>query len=513
MSRPRRLAAALACVAAGLLAGCGAADRAPPDIDRSAVTVLVDGVDDEFFLNPTRYDLAQRLVFLTLTTTERGEPGPRLAERWEHSPDYREWTIHLRRDVRWHDGTPVTAHDIAFTRELWAHPDVLYYAGIGSSTTVLDDHTLRVRYERPSREVVDGWSVYYPRHLLEGLEPKEIGRWDFWKRPIGNGPYRVVRHVPHTLMELEANPDYCCGPPRIRRVVLKFAGGSPLAELLSGNVDAATVSPAELPKLAGDPRFQTVHGTGALSVHLFWNHRSPLFRDAEVRRALTMAIDRRLLHRVLGLPEGLPLTDGIYGERQFERGELAPAWPYDPRAAAQILEEAGWRDRDGDGVREREGMAFRFTAAVPEADWLASPSRAAVFLQDQLRRVGVKMGIRSVERTDGAAPGEFDASIDFLVANPFRQLTYFGEGSRTGYARPEVTELLHAATVTMDLEAQDRLYAELTATFHADVPSTFLYPNVENWVVHHRIGGLRSPDRGNPIWHMEDLWVDGKVPR
>ncbi len=513
LGRPGMLGAAICAAICAVAFACGGGD-APRRSPGSAVTILYDDPGDEFFLNPNRWHLAQFPVFLTLTTDEldEGGPQPRLARRWEHSPDYREWTLHLRPDVKWHDGVPVTAHDVKFTMDLWAHPDVLYPAG-SSSATVLDDSTLRITYRQPSREPLNGWNVYYPKHLLENLDPKEFARWEFWKHPVGNGAYRVVRHVSRTLMELEANPDYCCGKPRIERVVLKFAGGAPLTELLSGNVDVAQVSPAELPAaLAADPSFEAhYYGTGRVTVHLFWNHRNALFEQADVRRALTLAIDRRELHRVLNLPESLPITDGIHNMHRYRRGEIAPALPYDPEAAGRLLDRAGWRAGSRGGPREQNGRGFRFTAIVPDAPWMASPIRAATFIQDQLRRIGIRMEIAQLESTDVVgriADGAFEAAITFLVKHPLRHAAYFGEGSPIGYAPPRVTELLRAAEVTMDLDEQDRIYGELAEIFHTDVPVTFLYPNVENWVVHRRIRGLGSPGTAHPVMFMEDLWIE-----
>lgn len=513
MSAHKRRWKVLGAAVCAVAAACGGGE-APPHPVGSTVTILKGDPGDEFFLNPNRYHMAQFPVFLTLTThLSLGEARPRLAERWEHSPDYREWTIHLRPGARWHDGAPVTAHDIKFTMDLWAHPDVLYAGASGSVVTVVDDSTLRVTYGQPSREPLGGWNVYYPKHLLESLDPKDFGRWEFWKRPVGNGPYRVVRHVPNTLMELQANPDYCCGTPRIEQVLLKFGGGAPLAELLSGNVDAAVLSPVELLALAGDPRFEAYHyATGQVTVHLFWNHRHALFEHADVRRALTMVVDRRELHRVLNLPEGLPVTDGIHTQDRYARGEIAPALPHDPEAARELLDRAGWRTVGRGGVRQRDGREFRFTLIVPDAAWLASPIRAATFIQDQLRRVGVRMEILQLESADlvnqRIADGAFEAAITFLVAQPTRHATYFGEGSPIGYAPPRVIELVRAAQVAMDPDERDRIYGELAEIFHADVPVTFLYPNVENWVVHRRIRGLESPYRAHPLWYLEELWVE-----
>jgi len=494
--------------------GCGRSED-PADSRISTITIQHGDPGDEFFLNPNRWSLVQFPIFLTLTTKGLDGKGPQplLAERWEHSPDYREWTIHLRPNVKWHDGVPVTAHDVKYTMDLWANPDVLYPAGGRGSATVLNDSTLRITYERPSREPLGGWNVYYPKHLLENLDPKDFAHWEFWKHPVGNGAYRVVRHVPRTLMELEANPHYCCGKPRIERVVLKFSDGTPLTELLSGNVDAAQVSPAELPALAGDPRFETYYLSGGeVTVHLFWNHRNELFRDADIRRALTMAIDRRELHRVLNLPGDLPITDGIYTARQYRRGRIGAALPYDPEAAEDLLDSAGWRAGSRGGLRERNGREFRFTAIVPHAAWLASPIRAATFIQDQLRRIGVRMEIQQLVSADVVgrqiADGAFESAITYLVNSPWRLAPYFGQGSPIGYDPPRVTELLRAAEVAMDLDEQDRIYSELAEIFNADVPVTFLYPKVENWVVHRRVRGLSSPYRAEPVWHVDQLWIE-----
>ncbi len=155
------------------------------------------------------------MIFLPFAKEDKnGELERRLAESWEHSEDYRTWTIHLRSDVKWHDGIPVTAHDVKFTLDMLEHPDVegikLIIPNVESSV-VLDDTTIVITYKR-NRDALDDWTVYYPKHLLEDLERKDIAKWDFWKQPVGNGPYRYVRHVTKTMMELEANPDYYAGP-------------------------------------------------------------------------------------------------------------------------------------------------------------------------------------------------------------------------------------------------------------------------------------------------------------
>ena len=500
----RRAALALCCLLALASVGCGRGD------DRaysrgSTITVLYP--TDERGLGP-QYDMpAQFLMFLTLVAVNAdGELEGRLARSWEPSSDYRTWTIRLRTDVRWHDGVPVTAHDIAFSVELLSRPDVNYISPGAVSITVLDDSTLT--YTSTVQGPLNVYRTYYPKHLLENLDPTEFYDWEFWKHPVGNGPYRYVRHMPKTMMELEANPDYFRGKPAIERVILKF-GPTSLAELLSGNVDVLPqVNPMELPKLGEDPRFRTYYMIFPDVGTIHWNHRHPIFGDPRVRRALTLAINRRELLGVLNLPDDLPLFDVIYTKRQW--GELPEPLPHDPERAKQLLEEAGWRNTDDDGIRERNGEEFRFTMLV-----VGSRVREAVYIQDQLRRVGVRMEISTRESPSLVAremrAGDFEAVIWRLlmvpgtVRSPF---AHFGEGSTIGYRNARVVELLDAAEETQDPEKLDALYRELWPLFQADLPVTFLYPMTWTYVAHRRVRGLSTPYRADPVWYMEHLWIE-----
>ena len=497
----------LACICLIALAGIHCGDGKDRAYSRGS-TVIVPYGDDERVLNPYFDMPAQFLVFLPLVTrNEHGELEGRLAKSWEHSPDYREWTYHLRTDVRWHDGVPVTAHDLKFTLDLLARPDVLSFgSGMFESITVLDDSTVRVRYPGALFSF-DWWVVYYPKHLLENLDPKEFSDWEFWTHPVGNGPYRYVRHVPKTMMEFEANPDYYKGKPKIDRVVLKFTGEARLTELLSGNVDAIMeFNSTEIPKLGADPRFRVYHWPSITARAIYWQNDHPLFRDPRVRRALTLAINRRELLQVLNLPENFPIVDGPYTERQLLRGELPEPLPYDPARARTLLDAAGWRDRDGNGVRDRDGQEFRFTAIV-FGGW----QEMAVYVQDQLRRVGVQMALQTLEAgiVQGRVRiGEFEAAFTWARYFPGILKHEFGEDAPIGYKNAQVVKLVDRVAVTADPDARDRIFRELTEIFRADLPVTTLFPSPKTTVAHRRIQGLSTPFRADPVWYMEDLWLE-----
>lgn len=486
----------------GILAACGAAPASQKDPD----TLVILTMGDERALGPCWDISAQFLLSSPLAEEVDGELRGVLAKRWEHTPDYREWTIHLRGDVKWHDGAPFTAHDVKFTLDAKEEDRVAGGAPRSAEVTVLDDSTYVVRYDRiPHNHPISTWGVFYPRHRVEGQSWEDFRCSDFWLAPVGNGPYRYVRHVPKTLIELEANPDHFRGEPRIPRIILKFGSRerSGITELLSGEVDLITFAdPAAVLRVRDDPRFRAYAGISPYWRRaIAWNQAHPPLRDARVRRALTMALDRRELHRLLDLPEGLPLTDAIYTERLFARGEIPPPLAYDPAGAARLLEEAGWRDTDGDGIREKDGVELRFTVPGEEPE--------AVWVQARLREVGAAMDIRPVERVLPLVNrGEFEAIIgDFGIGGRAGHQAYLGRESLIGYHNPRVAELLDSALVTLDPDALDAIYREIMPLVEADMPMTMLAPQVAFTIAHQRVRGLE--DAMYPEAAIERLWLEG----
>jgi len=309
------------------------------------------------------------------------------------------------------------------------------------------------------------------------------------------------------MMEFEANPDYFRGQPRIERVVLKFAGwnpsGSAMPELLSGKVDAAVSWRQDIMsarRRRGLRVYQqpAIAGFGAF----WWNARHPLFQDARVRRALTLAINRRELIQLRDLPEDTPVADFLFTKRQIERGDLPEPIPYDPALANRLLDEAGWSARDRDGWRERSGRPCRFTL-------LLGGDYAAVYVQDQLKRVGVRMDISHYDIGaiwERIKAGEFEAAQTFFGAGTDLKESLRG----AGYQNPEFFRLLEATPATFDPEKRDQLYRQLSETFQANVPVTLLFPGAASMIASCRIRGLdNSPYRGDLTQCMDQLWLEG----
>jgi peptide/nickel transport system substrate-binding protein len=316
-------------------------------------------------------------------------------------------------------------------------------------------------------------------------------------------------------MELEANPDYYRGRPRIAKVVLKFgdsAGSGALPELLSGNVDAAAnIRRADVLKLAGDARFGVYdQSDSSLATVLLWNHRNPLFGDARVRRALTLAIHRHELFQALNLPADTPVMDGPSSKRQFRLRHLPAPIPYDPEQANRLLDEAGWLKRNREGLRERDAMPFRFTVITGKE---LAQDDAAVYIQAQLKRIGIRMEIQILDggiQWQRAITGDYEAAINrvFTDWNPGNNIERFLQ--HAGYVNQRLPELANRLRTPLAPDEEDKVYAGLTKLFQQDVPATYLYPWVSTTVAHRRVRGLdRSPNPGDLTWCMDELSLDG----
>jgi peptide/nickel transport system substrate-binding protein len=469
-----------------LVPACARQERAP-----DAHTLTIGEAGDE--RSTLEYGAARRLLFLTmLRYDEEGELAGELAREWEHSEDRREWRFTLRNDARWHDGEPVTVRDIRFTIELLQHAAVAE-SFTGTTVEVVDDSTVIVRSMRPQGAANLTWEVFYPEHLLRGLAPEEFRTWAYWQRPVGNGAYRFSRVVPQTAVVLDANPDHFRGRPPIDTVRVRFVGGAGLTELLAGHIDVLErVDARETLKVANDPRFEVYHWVNPeIQLALIWRNDHPLFTDAAVRRALTLAINRPELVRVMNLPPERTAVDGVFTRAQFRRGDVPAVLPYDPDRAAALLDSLGWRDSDGDGIRDRNGVPFRFSLTLPSI-WNAPA--AAVYVRDQLRRIGVDARLRpDPQARQRLRAGDYEAIIDVQAMESEAIGTALGAGGFVRYGNPSFHELLQRAQAEGPGEQQEALYAGMTDIFRSDLPITPLYPLASFTVAHRRVRGLSSP--------------------
>ncbi|HEU0052382.1 MAG TPA: ABC transporter substrate-binding protein, partial [Longimicrobium sp.] len=406
-----------------VLAGCSKGDagrvsreaRTTPEAERRGGTLVIGGTADIADISPITWHvqnalyMQQFVLFAPLIAYDRDlQPVPRLARSWEVNADTTLLTFHLRDDVYWQDGVKTSAHDVKFSYELARDPKSGFiYSGLWTyygAAEVPDSFTFRVRL-RPHAEFLDVWRVFapVPEHVLRGVRPEELARHPFATRaPVGNGPFRFAGRVAGQSWTFEANPRWpeeLGGRPYLDRVVYR-AIPEPAAlftELETGRVDLFQAPPVEYAeRVRTSARARLARFPDLVYEHIVWNGRRAPFSDARVRRALTLAIDREKVLRVVRGGYGRLANSTVAPALWMHDSAAGAGVRHDTAAARRLLAEAGFADRDGDGMVEgSDGRPFRFTLKVPHG--YRERRDAAEIVQEDLRRVGVRMEIQEVE--------------------------------------------------------------------------------------------------------------------
>ena len=240
---------------------------------------------------------------------------PRLAKSWDVSEDGLEIVFHLRDDVHWTDGTPFTARDVEFGFNTIRDPNTLTaysedYRQV-AEFEVVDDHTVRVRYDEPFAPALSSWGsmVVLPRHLLEG---QNINEAEFGRAPVGLGSHKLVKWESNTRIELEANRDYYRGRPYVERVVYRIIPdlSTQFLELKAGGIDMMGLTPLQYARQTSGASFERDFAKydyiGNNYTYMGYNLRRPMFQDVRVRRAFAHAIDKDELVQGVLLGLGIP---------------------------------------------------------------------------------------------------------------------------------------------------------------------------------------------------------------
>jgi peptide/nickel transport system substrate-binding protein len=525
-----------------LAAGCS---RKGPDF-YSAQGPVADGdmliessIGDAKTLNPALSDESAGgdIIGLVFNGLLRYGPDmklqPCLAEKWTVSKDGRTITYFLRRGVKFHDGVEFTAKDVLFTYKVFTDPTVNtpYAADYQTikDVEILDPYKVKVTYKKPFAPALSStFTSILPEHLLEG---KDINHDDdFNRHPVGTGPYEFVKWKTAQEIVLQANPDYWEGKPHIRRFIMRIIPdqSAEFLSLLKGEVDAmgawtsGGLTPEQYARETGTPRFTDSYDKYESDqfayVYIGWNLGNPLFRDVRVRRALTMAIDRRAI-----------IQNVVYGLGSICTGPFVPGswacnpdvkpWPFDPARAGELLREAGWRPGP-DGilhkVLEGRDTPFRFKLYTNQGN--VSRERIAVIVQQQLKQVGIDCRPQIMEWTtllnEYIDKRKYDAMVMGWQFGPEPDCYLSWDSSQTGehqynmvgYKNKTVDRLLVEGRETLDQAKRAAIYRRIHKILHDDVAATFLYVPDSLSAVHKRFKGLEA-NRYGIGWHPERWYV------
>src|SRR5213082_753769 len=534
---PSRLTAAAALAGLLLVAACARKGGCTGDYCGTLVIatggepdVLLPAVSDRAITRDVTDQLFLKLADLGLSGNTVGDEDfqPLLAERWEWDTPTT-LVFHLDPRARWEDGRAVTAADVAFTYDIYTDSLVSspfrsalrHIAAVTTRDSVTVVFRFRARYPEMFYDAVYHMRVL-PSHLM-GTVPREQWRSaPFGRAPVGDGPYRFVRWKAGESLELAADSTFFLGRPHIRRLIWRFTPDLQVAvtQVIAGDADAVEVlgPPDNVKRARAAPNvtLYPYHGAvyGFLAFNLSINGDTakphPLFGDRLLRRALAMAVDR----------EGL--RQSVWGDlAQVPPGPLARSWsiwdpetrdlPHDSAQAARLLTRLGWRDSNGDGIRERDSQPLAFHILVPTTSQLRR--QYARLLQEQFRRIGADVQLDEVEFSvfdQRTQAGRFDAAViargtDPTPSSSIAQVwTSAGHSNAGRYANPVFDRLVDEATAAPRRDAAKRVWRRAIETLNQDAPAIFLYAPDNVAAVNRRVTDVVI--RPDEYWALVRTW-------
>lgn len=495
-----------------------------------------------------------------------------LAFHLEITDDFKEYTFYLRKGINWQpvsgvdlkspkyswlDKThPLTANDFVFYLDTLLNPQVEsgalknYYEDVESYKAV-DEHTLVVRWKKKTFQSLSFTLGLSPlpqflyRYAEDGTEyPKETfglrfnQHWYNNKGMIGHGPYRLIKYEPGVKLELVRNEEYHGDKPAIQRIVYPIYTDSKqtILKLKSGELNFGELTPSqyreEVLAWQGKPENERpknnpfVNGQLTCKVtdypaysYIGWNGDKPLFADAEVRTAMTLALDRKRLLQTafagLGTVANGPFLPAT--------GLLSPDVPpldFDLDKARALLAEAGWRDSDGDGLLDKvlKGQRTRFEFTLLIRSGSDAYTTLANTFKEDLLKIGVRMKVESAEwslflkRLDEK---KFDAvALAWVMGweNDPYQLWHSSQAdlpkgsNRVGFRNAEADKLIETLRVTFDHESRAKMFRRLHEIIYASQAYTFLRVYEMPYCWANEVRGVAFP-KTRPIIASNPWWI------
>jgi peptide/nickel transport system substrate-binding protein len=438
------------------------------------------------------------------------------------SGDHLAYTFKIRDGVKWHDGKPFTPEDVLFTFKAVACP-LADTASLRSYLTeiqdiVIDGRTMRFIMSKPNAYNVANIAntlAIVPKHVFdaEGLldafsykdmigpkaktDPRikkfadQFNSHPANRAPIGTGPYKFEKWESGREVVLARNDDYWGKKPYLDKIVYRVITDTTaaLTALKAGEVDVQPrLAPIQYTEQTGgvafDQQFTKVKYSIPSEAIVIWNNNSPFFKDKRVRQAMTMLIDRQKIIESIRLGFGkIGVSPIDLNSKNFDPN-LKPL-PYDPKRAGELLDEAGWKDHDGDGIRDKDGIKFKFEFLGSTGSTIykqLSPVMAEAF-----RKQGIEMTERVIEfglMLQSLKEHRFDSSTLQLAHGDLTDVDAYqgwhstaaaGGINFANFKNPEADRLLEQARQEFDAEKRKQLFWKWQEIVADEQPVTFLY--------------------------------------
>lgn len=505
-----------------LLSGCGASNQSAQEASKVKDTIVYSmNMAPQGIFNPLISDISidhyvESVVYASLMTVNtEGDIEPYLANEYSVSDDQKTITYKMKANAVWHDGQPVTANDVAFTFKSMADAGYTggYYGDVenikgakafhdGKSDSiegirVVDDTTIEIEFENIYAPAVTnlGTINIIPEHIWSKVPTSEWkNQTELLNAPIGCGPYKLTQYESGSFVKFEAVKDFFNGDVKTPNLIFKVVNADTIqAEFKTAEIDIANVE--TLRKTDIDALVKEGYSTQAFPnfqfTYMGFNLRKEALQDLKVRQAFMYAIDRQsIVDKVVegrGQIVNAPMLPSSWA---YPEASQLEGYAYDVEKAKTLLKEAGWEDKNGDGVLENaKGEPFKLSLACQTNH--PKREQSAMVIQENLKAVGIQIEIDSME---------FSAMMDKVVANHDFDLYMMGntlsldpdprpmwhseaishEAGVVGYnivayENKETDKLIESGNATLDKESRKEIYTEFAKILNRDVPEVYLF--------------------------------------
>lgn len=450
---------------------------------------------------------------------------PKIAKKWEISPNHLEYTFYLREDVTWHNREPFTADDVLFSFEKIKDPKVnaphwrVYYKDV-LRVEKIDDYTVKFVYSQPYFLALSscGGLPLVSKYIFD--DRSDFNTHNNNRVPVGTGPYRFVEWKGKTKIVLARNENYWDQKPEIKKIVFRIIPDDTitLQVLKKGELDYAGISPIQWVKQTQSKKFNQQFEKYKYLVpgysYIGWNKINPLFQDKKVRQAMTHLIDREKLLQKLRFGLGMVVESHFFPGSSQHNPHLK-IFTYDVNRAKELLSQAGWADHNHDGYLDKDGQQFKFTLLYPSGNQFFSTM--STILKEDLEKMGIVMNI---ERMEWAAfleridQRKFDAvALGWATGfegDPY-QIWHSSQAEEknghnfVSFINQEVDQIIEQARIEFDENKRDKLYWRFQEIINEYQPYTFLMSNDSLVVVSKRFKNVIVHKAGlEPLeWKVE----------
>ncbi|MGD1049239.1 MAG: peptide ABC transporter substrate-binding protein, partial [Candidatus Krumholzibacteriaceae bacterium] len=450
------------------------------------------------------------------------------------SPDYLTYTYHIRRNARWHDGASVTSYDAKFSYEVMMNPDINVETRQGwdvvDHVDTPDSHTvvfhLREVYANFVGDCFYDESVL-PEHLLRGSLGPQFQNAAFHRHPVGSGPFVFKEWVSGSHLIVRANKDYYGEGPYLDEIVIKFIpdGNALVMQLETGEIGAIDNAPNTALAVAERTKGVRLFRNAALfNEHLDLNCENTILRDPLVRRALALATNRKELADRIYDGVWLPAYGDDYPRSPYYTSAVESLNAFDPARAGGLLTKAGWVDRNGDGIREKNGAPLALTISATTGN--LDRERSEMVLREQYRAIGVDLSVRNYSPGELYASwdeggilrrGKYDIALYAALMPPdpsTKEGTYSAafvppKGQNFTRVRNErLTRLLAEGSRTVDFAGRKKIYDEISRIVADESPAIPLLWVTQIDVMPEALVNYRpNPTQSGDTWNANEWWL------